>query len=184
MVVLLAQWTVCRIPLAFRLVWRKGNKGYQSENAFFRQMLQELVLPLWCSQVIVVADAAYASRQNLQAMQARHRCFEFAFPRTWNCADGHCLHDLVAHLLRVRYRKVCLPLMGSRARYRFFGPLPNQPRCVRSEMSAWSLANGSATTAPNRPKCWWPICRKRARMAYCQYTSPLRVLHIMRHDYA
>ena len=119
-VVLLAQWDVYRIPLAFRLVQRKGTKGYQSENALFRQMLEELVLPQWCSKVIVVADAAYASRANLQAIQARHWWFVIAFPRTWKFTDGHRLHDLVAHLPRAHYRKVRLPLVGSRARYRVF----------------------------------------------------------------
>lgn len=83
-------------------------------------MLNELVLPPWCSKVIVVADAAYASRQNLQAIQARHWWFVIAFPRTWKFTDGHSLRDLVAHLPHVYYRKVRLPLIGSRARYRVF----------------------------------------------------------------
>jgi hypothetical protein len=67
-----------------------------------------------------VADAAYASRQNLQVIQARHWWFVIAFPRTWKFADGHSLRDLVAHLPGVYYRQVQLPLMGSRARYRVF----------------------------------------------------------------
>src|SRR5262249_58700303 len=41
-VVLLAQWDVYRLPLAFRRVQRKGTKGSQSENALFRQMVQEV----------------------------------------------------------------------------------------------------------------------------------------------
>jgi hypothetical protein len=119
-VVLLAQWEVYRIPLAFRLIQRKGSPGYQSEQVLFRQMLGEVVLPQWCRQVIVVADAAYASRENLQAIQARHWWFVIAFPRTWKFTDGHSLRDLVAHLPHVYYRKVRLPLIGSRARYRVF----------------------------------------------------------------
>jgi len=119
-VVLLAQWEVYRIPLAFRLIRRKGSPGYQSEQVLFRQMLNELVLPRWCTKVIVVADAAYASRENLQAIQARHWWFVIAFPRTWKFTDGHSLRDLVAHLPRAHYRKVRLPLVGSRARYRVF----------------------------------------------------------------
>jgi Transposase DDE domain len=86
----------------------------------FRQMLNELVLPRWCTKVIVVADAAYASRENLQAIQARHWWFVIAFPRTWKFTDGHSLRDLVAHLPRTHYRKVRLPLVGSRAQYRVF----------------------------------------------------------------
>jgi Transposase DDE domain len=83
-------------------------------------MFEELVLPQWCTKVIVVADAAYASRQNLQAIQARHWWFVIALPRSWKFADGHHLHDLVVHLPCAHYRKVCLPLVGSRAQYRVF----------------------------------------------------------------
>jgi Transposase DDE domain len=122
-VVLLAQWEVYRIPLAFRLVRRKGTPGYQSEQVLFRQMLNELVLPRWCSKVIVVADAAYASHENLRAIQAHHWWFVIAFPRSWKFTDGHSLRDLVAHLPHVYYRKVRLPLIGSRARYRVFWTL-------------------------------------------------------------
>jgi len=82
-VVLLAQWDVYRIPLAFRLVRRKGSQGYQSEQALFGQMPNQLVLPPWCSKVMVVADAAYASRQNLLALQARRWWFIIAFLRSW-----------------------------------------------------------------------------------------------------
>src|SRR5262249_61164804 len=54
------------------------------------------------------------------AIQARHWGFVIAFPRSWKFADGHSLRDLMAHLPRARYRKVRLPLVGSRARYRVF----------------------------------------------------------------
>ena len=54
----MAQWDVYRVPLAFRLVKPKGSKGYQSENALFREMLQEVILPAWCKKVVVGADAA------------------------------------------------------------------------------------------------------------------------------
>src|SRR6266849_4724479 len=42
-VILIAQRDVYRVPLALRLVQPKGSKGYQSENALFREMLQEVV---------------------------------------------------------------------------------------------------------------------------------------------
>ena len=119
-VVLLAQWDVYRIPLAFRIVKRKGTKGYQSENALFRQMLQEVVLPPWCTTVIVVADAAYAARENLRAIQARRWFFVLAFPRTWKFADGHSLRDLLTHLPRAAYRKVRTPLIGAPTRSRVY----------------------------------------------------------------
>jgi hypothetical protein len=71
MILLIAQWGVYRIPLDFRLVKPKTGKGYRSENTLVRDMLEALVLPPGCEKVIVVADAAYASRENLKAIQAR-----------------------------------------------------------------------------------------------------------------
>jgi hypothetical protein len=118
--ILIAQWDVYRVPLAFRLVKPKGNKGYQSENALFREMLQEVVVPAWCKQVVVVADAAYPSRANLQAIQARGWFFVMAFPRTWKLANGQYLRDLVTHLPVHHYRQVRAPLVVPSARRRVF----------------------------------------------------------------
>jgi Transposase DDE domain len=120
-VVLLAQWDVYRIPLAFRLIRRQGSTGYQSEQVLFRQMLKELVLPRWCSQVIVVADAAYASRANLPAIQARHWWLVIACPRSGQFTNGHSLRDLVRHLPRAAYRTVRIPWLSASARQRVFG---------------------------------------------------------------
>jgi hypothetical protein len=119
-VILLAQWDVYRVPLAFRLVKPKGSKSYQSENALFREMLQEVVLPAWVKRVVVVADAAYPSRANLQAIQARQWFFVIAFPRTWKLANGQHLHDLVTHLPIHHYRQVRVPLVVPSARRRVF----------------------------------------------------------------
>src|SRR5262249_59102620 len=41
-VILLAQWDVYRVPLAFRVVKPKGSAGYQSENALFPDILQQV----------------------------------------------------------------------------------------------------------------------------------------------
>jgi DDE family transposase len=119
-VILIAQWDVYRIPLAFRLVKPKGSPGYQSENALFRAMLREVVLPAWCKQVVVVADAAYPSRANLQAIQARGWFFVIAFPRTWRLANGQYLRDVVTHLPIHHYRQSRVPLVVPTARRRVF----------------------------------------------------------------
>jgi Transposase DDE domain len=119
-VILIAQWNVYRVPLAFRLVKPKASQDYQSENALFREMLQAVVLPAWCKQVVVVADAAYPSRANLQAIQARGWFFVMAFPRTWKLASGQHLRDLVTHLPVHYYRQVRVPLVVPSARRRVF----------------------------------------------------------------
>ncbi len=127
-VILLAQGGVYRIPLAFRLVKPKGSQGYQSENALFREMLQAVVVPAWVKQVVVVADAAYPSRANLQALQARQWFFVMAFPRTWKLTNGQSLRDVVTHLPRQYYRKVRVPLLASSPRRRVFWTFAKRAR--------------------------------------------------------
>jgi Transposase DDE domain len=119
-VLLIAQWDVYRVPLAFRLVQPKKRKGYRSENALFRDMLKDVVLPGWCKMVIVVADAAYASRKNLKAIQARGWFFVIAFPRTWKLANGQHLRDIVTHLPIHHYRQVRVSPLIPPARHRVF----------------------------------------------------------------
>jgi hypothetical protein len=119
-VILIAQWEGYRIPLAFRLVKAKGCPGYQSENALFREMLGAVILPAWGKQVVVIADAAYPSRTNLQARQARGWYFVIAFPRTWKLANGQFLRDIVTHWPRPHYRQIRVPLVVPSARRRVF----------------------------------------------------------------
>src|SRR5215218_6641676 len=122
----MAQWDVYRIPLAFRVVNPKDSPDYQSENALFREMLQEVVLPGWCQKVVVVADAAYPSRANLQAIQARGWFFVIAFPRTWKLANGQHLRDVVTHLPRQHYRQVRVPLLIPSTQRRVFWTFAKQ----------------------------------------------------------
>jgi Transposase DDE domain len=125
-VIVIAQWDVYRIPLAFRLVKPKANKDYQSENVLVREMLSQVILPAWCKQVVVVADAAYPSRANLQAIQARGWFFVIAFPRTWKLANGHHLRDLVTHLPIHHYRQVRVSLVVPTPRRRVFWTFAKQ----------------------------------------------------------
>ncbi len=120
MVLLIAQWDVYRIPLDFRLVQPKTSKDYRSEPRLVRDMLKALVLPPWCERVIVVADAAYASRENLKAIQARGWFFVIAFPRTWKFANGQYLRDIVTHLPIHHYHRVRVPPLVPTGRQRTF----------------------------------------------------------------
>jgi len=115
-VILIAPWEVYRVPLAFRLVPPQGSKGYQSENALLRALLQDVGLPAWVKRVVVVADAAYPSRANLPAMQARQWFLVIAFPRTWKLTTGQPLRDVVTHLPFPHYRTVRVPLLVSTPR--------------------------------------------------------------------
>jgi hypothetical protein len=120
LVLLIAQWGVYRIPLDFRLVKPKTHQEYRSEPMLVRDMLEALVLPAWCKCVIVVADAAYASRKNLKAIQARGWFFVIAFPRTWKLAHGHYLRDIVTHLPIHHYHRVRVSPLVLTGRQRTF----------------------------------------------------------------
>jgi hypothetical protein len=114
LVLLMAQWGVYRIPVDFGLLRRKDDPSYQTENALFRQMLQEFQPPAWCQEVIVVADAAYASRDNLALIQELGYWYVFAFPRTWKFTNGKSLKALVTHLPRWWYTQTRLPTAAGR----------------------------------------------------------------------
>jgi DDE family transposase len=119
-VIVVAQWDVYRIPVAFRVVKPKEPPDYQSEHTLVREMFAEVILPAWCKHVVVGADAAYPSRANRQAIQARGWFFVIAFPRPWKLANGQHLRDLVTHLPIHPDRQVRVPLVVPTAHRRVF----------------------------------------------------------------
>jgi DDE superfamily endonuclease len=147
-----AQWDVYRIPLAFRLVKATARQDYQSENALGREMFAEVVLPAWCTQVIVVADAAYPSRANLQAIQARGWFFVLAFPRTWKLAHGQQLRDVVTHLPLHLYRQIRVPLVVPTARRRVFWTFAKSAQLAHVGEVTVVLSRRRRTDSPKHTK--------------------------------
>ena len=98
LVVVMLQWGNYRIPVDFELVRRKADPKYRSENTLFRWMLVRFRRPPWAEMMVVVADAAYASKANMQLIRQRGYFFVIAFARTWCFANGQSLKYLVTHL--------------------------------------------------------------------------------------
>jgi hypothetical protein len=73
-------------------------------------MLVRFRRPAWAETVVVVADAAFASKANVQLIQQRGYFFVMAFARTWCFDNGHTLKDLVTHLPKHHYRRCWVPL--------------------------------------------------------------------------
>jgi hypothetical protein len=119
-VLLMAQWGVYRIPVDFALLRRKEDAAYQTENALFRHMLREFRPPAWCQEIIVVADAAYASRPNMRLIQELGYWYVFALPRTWKFTNGKTLKALVTHLPRWWYARICIPAVNGQRRRTFW----------------------------------------------------------------
>ena len=109
---LIATWDVYRLPVAFRVIRRKTDPAYQTENALFREMVQRFVPPPWATRVIVEGDAAYGSQDNMKMVMqrgtddpTRRWGFVFAIARTWKTVDDKAIKDLVTHLPRKYYQR-------------------------------------------------------------------------------
>jgi hypothetical protein len=94
---LMAQWDVYHLPVDVALVRRQGKPGYRTENALLRQRLQDSRPPARSQGSMVVADAGYASRANLELIHTLGYGYVMALPRTWKFANGKALKGLVAH---------------------------------------------------------------------------------------
>ena len=119
-VLLMAQWDVYRIPVDFALVRRTDDPAYQPENALFRKMLQAFRRPGWCQELVVTADAAYASRANLELIHMLGYWYVMALPRTWKFATGKALKALVTHLPRRKYTQIRIPTVNTQRRRTFW----------------------------------------------------------------
>jgi hypothetical protein len=103
LVLLIAQWGRCRVPLAARVVDPR-IKGHP--NQLFRALLQEFVPPTWAQQVIVEADAAFAAKATLQLIQQKGWDYVFGLARTWKLNDGTSLRHLAKHTPKSCYHRV------------------------------------------------------------------------------
>jgi hypothetical protein len=113
-------WDVYRIAVDFALVRRPADPAYQPENALFRQMLPEFRRPAWCQEVVVTADAAYASRANVALIEELGYSSVVALPRTWKFAHGKALTALVPHLPRWKSSHIRLPTVTTPRRRTFW----------------------------------------------------------------
>ena len=115
-VLLIVAWDVYRIPVAFRIILPKTHPDYRTENALFRDMLQAFTPPAWATWIIVLGDAAYGSKANINLIKQlektdcrRHWAFVFAISRTWKTMEDKTVKDLVTHLPRCHYKRTWVP---------------------------------------------------------------------------
>ena len=113
---LIANWDVYRLPVAFRLIRPKSHPEYRTENALFREMVSHFRPPNWAQRIIVEGDAAYGSQENMQMVlkrdveaPVRRWGFVFAITRTWKTIEDKAIKDLVTHVPRAYYQRVRVP---------------------------------------------------------------------------
>jgi hypothetical protein len=115
-VLLMAAWDGYRVPVSFRIILPKRHAAYRSENALFRDMVEEFVPPSWAKLGIVGGDAAYGSQANLGMVQARDKAdtarrwgFVFAIARTWKTVEDKTIKNLVTHVPHTYYQRTRVP---------------------------------------------------------------------------
>lgn len=115
-VLLMLHWDDYRIPADFRIVLPKAHPDYKTENQLFREMLKAFKPPEWAELVVVTADAAFASKDNMQLIQQLDqsdpkRGWGFVFPiaRTWNMENGKSLSNLVKHIPHKAFQRTWIP---------------------------------------------------------------------------
>jgi hypothetical protein len=111
-VLLIVAWDVYRIPVAFRIILPKTHPDYRTENALFRDMLQAFIPLEWTTWTVVLGDAAYGSKANINLIKqlektdrCRHWAFGFAISRTWKTIEDKAVKALVTHLPRHHYKR-------------------------------------------------------------------------------
>jgi Transposase DDE domain len=129
MVVVMLQWGHDRMPVDVEMVRRQDDPAYRSENRLFRWMLVRSRRPPWAEMVIVVADAAFASKANSNLIQPRGYFCVIACARTWRVETGPTRKDLVAHVPKKYDRRCGVPLEEP-GRRRTYWPDPKRA-CLR-----------------------------------------------------
>ena len=103
MVILIASWGKCRLPIALAPL-DPQIKGHQ--NILLREMINSFVPPGWAQTVIVEADAGFAATKTFSLIEEKGYFYVVAVARTRKFEDGKHVSDLAAHLPKSQYRRV------------------------------------------------------------------------------
>lgn len=72
--------------------------------------------PAWAPKVLVLADAAFPSKETLTLIKKRGYFFVMSLPRTWKCSDDRAWSDVGKHLPRSRYHRTWITRSDGRRR--------------------------------------------------------------------
>ena len=126
-VLLIACWNGFKFPVSFRLIRKKTDKKYQSENELFRKMIDTFRPPVWVKHIVVLGDCAYASKENIKKIKNKNKSkggiawsFVFALSKTWKTEEGKSLKNFVTYLPKSSYEKTWVKGYKNKRRYFWF----------------------------------------------------------------
>ena len=94
-----------RIPFDFFIISKPDGQRL-SYNPQMLEMLAELELPKWVESVVLLADAAFASKQVIQKLNQWNWGYVFRLPKTWKFEQGGFVKDHLEQLPRKSF-KLC-----------------------------------------------------------------------------
>lgn len=107
-------WHTYRIPVAFALVRHKSDPKYVKPNQLLQNLLSTLEIPQWVKQVVVLADAGFASKANFSYFQKRNWGYVLRLPRSWKLADGRKLSEIIKETKD--FKRLWLPSINGKQR--------------------------------------------------------------------
>lgn len=112
--VISVHWHTYRIPVLFALIRNKKDPRYQKPNQVLIQLLKQVPIPAWAKQVIVLADAGFASKDNFKVWQQWNWGYVVRLPRSWKLEDGRKLTDVIE--TTKDFQRVWLPSVNGKRR--------------------------------------------------------------------
>lgn len=113
-------WSVWRIPVAFRLVRAKSDPEYIKDNVLVRQILPEIPWPEWVQTKIVLADSAFAAIETFQLLKRLGWFYVFACAKTWNLSNGTHVKTHLGKLQKSQFKKTWIPRLTNPRKRRIF----------------------------------------------------------------
>jgi hypothetical protein len=176
-VVLMVHWDVYRIPVDFCLVLPKSHPDYETENQLFRKMLKRFKPPAWAELVIVTADAAFASLDNMKLIKKLDRSdphrrwgFVFAIARTWNMENGKSLSNLAKHIPHKTFQRTWIPRLANEKSRKTFWVYRKRARLRHIGDVTMVLSKKRRNMCPKRTKILVTnLVEMTARQVLCIY---------------
>lgn len=116
--VICVRWHTYRIPILFALIRPRKDPLYQSPNVLLRTLLERVPIPAWAKQVIVLADAGFASKANFSLWQKWGWGYVVRLPRTWKLSDGRSLKAVLDETKN--FQRIWIPSSNGKHRKTYY----------------------------------------------------------------
>lgn len=112
--VISVHWHTYRIPILFALIRNTKDPAYQKPNQLLLKLLQAVPVPGWAKQVIVLADAGFASKTTFRQLQDWNWGYVMRLARSWKLEDGRKLSEVIS--ATKDFQRIWIPSVNGKRR--------------------------------------------------------------------